>query len=412
MKKLVAHSLGLILVFASLATVLFTTSVKPHKAYAQGEGQLCVPASSTYKKGGIEPKGWLELHWVNRSAIKLVHKSSDCTFIAANKEFAPLIEGIYYDENIDSDFDYRSHATKNKDDSRIDRFDGALDGGLNDSFGGKNKVVSASYLDSRTQNVELTISLEEDSIGLPGINCSDTNGNFLLSIKSGKASWSCIDSTGVGDAQGYKVFNDFLDKENFNITYYVSGSGIDTKVIPVDQNNRSNRTFSWCPNSNGTGGNFKTDSCSGNLSINASLDTLATLGTKSASFTITDGSKVESFIIAGSQSDSSQVDAQVANSTLTSALGDAFEIDCKTKLTNPLTWIGCPIIKLANDVVNSFTHIIDDYLFFNTGGYLNENAGTGSSGVGYYSVWNSVRLISTILIIVVFLAMVFSRRAR
>ena len=85
-------------------------------------------------------------------------------------------------------------------------------------------------------------------------------------------------------------------------------------------------------------------------------------------------------------------------------------ITCNTTWKNAISWILCPIIGLAEDLVDKIQELVAGFLFVDTAQFNSANCGgPGTNGAcGLYNAWNSIRQISTVIIVIIALIMIFS----
>jgi Sec-independent protein translocase protein TatA len=86
--------------------------------------------------------------------------------------------------------------------------------------------------------------------------------------------------------------------------------------------------------------------------------------------------------------------------------GTGPEVNCSTKLLNPLTWFMCPLIELATKTVKALDGEIMDLLEIDVGKELNEKSGDGKK---YYESWSTFRFIALSLLVVIGLIMIISQ---
>lgn len=77
-------------------------------------------------------------------------------------------------------------------------------------------------------------------------------------------------------------------------------------------------------------------------------------------------------------------------------------VNCGTTVSNPLSWIICPIIDLGQKFIGQVDNFITQALIFDTKSVFHDQA-------GYYTAWNSFRIIATALLVVAGLVMVASQ---
>jgi hypothetical protein len=81
-------------------------------------------------------------------------------------------------------------------------------------------------------------------------------------------------------------------------------------------------------------------------------------------------------------------------------------ITCNTTWKNAISWILCPVIGLAEELTDKVQSIVAGFLFIKLDAF---NGNTkDSSANGLYNAWNSIRQISTVIIVIIALIMIFS----
>src|SRR5262249_52384913 len=81
-------------------------------------------------------------------------------------------------------------------------------------------------------------------------------------------------------------------------------------------------------------------------------------------------------------------------------------VDCSWSI-NPLTWVVCPLLDLAQNIISGVGTFIVSQLTIDANTYFDKTPGT--SGNGIYQAWNSVRLISMGLLVIIALIMVVAQ---
>jgi hypothetical protein len=221
--------------------------------------------------------------------------------------------------------------------------------------------------------------------------------------------WHCEDFTAEFNDDrnntGVGVNTLFQDTENFNITYNFTDEG---KVEHVSQDERADRTFSWCAGSN----SFRNRECSGNKYLTRTDGSMATqedlqeLGENTGEFDIhQDGSSETVRVrIAGNASESNNSNETVGPGSGATGSDDQPTLACETTL-NPLTWLACPIIAAANEAIGQFDNAITNELNIDVETYFGDNP----IGNSYYTVWSAVRYIALALLVIIGLMMIVSQ---
>jgi hypothetical protein len=80
---------------------------------------------------------------------------------------------------------------------------------------------------------------------------------------------------------------------------------------------------------------------------------------------------------------------------------------CETSLSDPLSYIVCPVVNAASSAINTFDNAIQSTLQIQTERFNREN--TAESGNKLYQIWSIFRYISTIFLVLAGLVMVLSQ---
>ncbi|GAC1387319.1 MAG: hypothetical protein NVS1B7_1740 [Candidatus Saccharimonadales bacterium] len=412
MNRLKFNGLALLLCF-SLITSFIGLVITNHKAAADtGLSTLCVPPTQPFtingKQQGREPSGWATLTWINRATIKVTYTpNGNCSspsdlsskYLAGSKEFAPLIEGNYV-TNYFSDLNYRLCSGNScADDSLIAHFGDNIYSAMqkNVPFNNYDAKVSIDDLNASLQNTHYIISIESSKAGIPGVSCMTSGANYELSIKgggNGNPYWKCTGNSAVSTDTGLKVANTFQNKENFNITYQVMGSGQTTTIVSVlDKNNK----YVWCQGSNSGSGLFKYQNCSNERIMDGNLASFAQLDKGSADALIhsADNSKKELVTVAGPNSESVQASAKAGGGT-----GDALKCEASGWT---LAWVVCPIINAITDAT--------DYIFQNAVAPLLTTPGikVTDSKDPTFMAWVAFRDIADVLLVISVIVIVLAQ---
>lgn len=89
--------------------------------------------------------------------------------------------------------------------------------------------------------------------------------------------------------------------------------------------------------------------------------------------------------------------------------GEGAEAVCETELTNPLTWIACPIINGAEEAIKKFDEYITKELTIDADSYMDVSDENNKVAQNFYSAWNGFRVLGLSLLIVFGLVMVISQ---
>jgi hypothetical protein len=386
-----------------------------------GSDQLCRP---TVEPGGLKPQGWFAAEFINRAVVRITYTpqgqcgfpaGKDSTFIFGDKKFQDLVGGDYTDENAtDGDIRYL-HITDGNDsidEGRLKNFDGKLDdggnsGGTSDPFGGRDKWVDASTIGRYTQGVEWIPAVEEGTLGGPDCVISgikdDTNLNWALwQTGSGGMDWGCTTDTnelGTGFRVGSLINSASYD--NFNLVYRVAIDG-DKVTIDHISKNGNKRNFTFCPDTN----TFRSNDCRGPFTLSGiSPDEAKSFsGTDLKRVKITKDGSNDSFETGLGAADSAngQSTGQPggANGAGTQDVDDP-EIRCASG-GGFLSFILCPLVVGISTLVDKITNLIISQMTVDTEIYF-QNDG------GLHDVWQSIRILSLSMLVIVALVMVISQ---
>lgn len=391
--------------------------------------------------------GWLKVRIINRAVMQVTFSSNNknclppntdrkIQFIDNQTETKPFIDGFYYDDDTSGDdWHYRRQAgDKGKEDSIIDEF--YKDPISNGDFDAQNKILSAAeirnFLSKKNgYGAEFTIGIEETS--LPNVECqegsNDGGDNFVLSDTINDNEdfrWECTGS-GIRDGRkGYRLTKNNTDDgvstsfegtlEAFNITYNYNG----TEISHVSSGHPVSR-FIKCAD-----GKFY-EQCAGsgkylditegelNALIGKDVRTVNSaygdVATKVIMKDRGDPSKSEEVVIAGVNSNSLPASTAAAQQAETGNQPDtnnpnASDLECD--FNNALTWLICPIIEAANQLVDQLDNAIVRELNIEEDLYFNEND-TSSNGPKFYAIWSNFRNIGLVVLVLGALVMVFSQ---
>jgi len=406
-----------LLLFFPLAISLLGTFANPPKAYADsGLSSLCIPPTKPFvingKQTGSEPTGWLALQWIDRATIKLTYTpNGNCTngnsaqYLAGQKEFASLISGSYTTGFFNNLVYTPCSGNSCPNQSHILKFGNNIYSAMhNDPFGNDDAKVSDADLNNSLQGTEYIIGIPPSKVGVPGVSCDFSSASFELSVKGGDNGplyWKC-QSDNLSSDTGIKVYNTYTNKDAFNTTYRVDGSGVGTTILSVlDKSNN----YVWCPGANGGAGQFQHQNCTSAdpLIIDGTPDSFAQLGAGVGDALIhnKDSSKKETVSVAGPTSDSAQ-----AAATATGAGDSSTALKCEATGWT-LAWLACPIINAVTDA--------SDYIFqnavaplLNTPAISVTNTGDSAS-VSTFKAWATFRDIADILLVIAVIVIVFAQ---
>ncbi len=452
-KRFFMGSIAVFLLASSLALAIPKTP-KAHASVAFEPKLLCVLPSQSLDSGNTGyhvPNGWLSVQILNRATLKVTFTpgAHQCTDSPKGNKLAgtsieridgttlmkPLLDGVYRDKQLDDDarnnFAYRHESSGgDENESVIDEFDNSHL--PSDDFGDINKIISPQEIrkflaDSNgKKGAEITFGVEEDAV--KNIDCPDfTNGNFVLSAEDNAKNfeWDCIgNSADIRPGRsGYRLTKDnsstgvsYVFEGNiqaFNITFNYDG---DNKIVHVAKD--ENQTFEYCDSKK----NFRINGCAGDRYIDVTKERIKA-DLKQGNINPTYGQEVKEYLekesgssksekvaVAGTSSESAQGTAEAEGQSNTDTNGNtSLQLDCDTQLFNPLTWLICPIIAAANEVVEQLDNAIVKELNINTEEYFGEAGDAFSTSGEFYTVWSSFRTIGLILLLIAALIMVISQ---
>lgn len=376
---------------------------------------ICVPRySKGYDDNHKLVNGWLTARFINRATIEITYTpNGDCAtpdntssqYFYQTKKFADILakQGLLKDNNTsDCNYDYRvGNGDQDSDDTRIDNFknDGDLCPGRDDG-GGRDTTINVNsnddflkYLD----RAEITLGIEEDvaKISSPsegGQPCPQNNANFVLHIDGDGPFWECWEES-IGDLTGYTIGRDnFKDLANFNITYVVKGTGDSMTIEHVSPREKGTRTFSWNPAANSGRGRFQTQD--GNLFIDSTpseFESITGNSTKEFDVRAKDGGTFK-VRVAGSNSESAQAD-DAADSLAEE------QPSCESE-GGEMSWLLCPILRLADNVVKYLDNQIETLL------KVPNSYFQGSEAENLRATWARLRNIAYIILVPIMLVMV------
>ncbi len=314
---------------------------------------------------------------------------------------------IVTDSNADDGYSY-GHCIGNKcsDDTQLIRFNEAAIASTKDVFGTHTGEVSTTTISNFLSPAEFFIDIESSQLSGSGVSCSN-GANAEFSNAGNGFGWFCNgDSATSGGNHGILLRNliDPSTLDNFNITYTYDGTSINN----VFQQTNSPKSFFWCttlsPNQ------FRNDGCNGNLSLYTSSGPhglnpltptdLANLGANSLNVVMqaVDGpnqGKLQSIRVAGPDSQANQLGGGVSNSPAPKATPNS-----TCQIEGGWGWVLCPFIQ----TVNGFFHWLEGGVVT----LLQTGALTQHGQPQIYAVWSSLRQLSDVFFVIIFLVIIFS----
>ncbi len=397
-----------------------------HKAYAadiNDLSQICVPkySNSSTESGRHVIDGWLSVSFTDRADMTATYSANGNCASPAGNDSGTFFGNVTFDQifqNIsgqsgvmllndsagDSNVSYgEAVGGSGQDDTRIDQFASNLDNLMQDPLGGHDAIVSTSDLSNALSKAEITIGFETDKVGY-GCDSSVSNENFVL-VDGNPPEWKCNDSGNIAGDKGLIIgAGNFTNLANFNISYTVttttdsSGNPMIESVYPNEQ---GDRTFSYCTDRS----EYVSQSCQGNLTLDASLSDINNLGTGTKQFNIKNQSGTSvAVIVAGSGAQASQQNPGGGPA------GTASDDLCATASNSPLSWLGCPVLNAAQDALvgkdgqSGLVGIFDDQLSFRVSD-LDGNNGQES----VQKIWALIRDLSSAVIVIILLIMIISQ---
>ena len=213
----------------------------------------------------------VEASIIDRARIKVAVKGTNQGYEIKPGEplLKTYLEGIYYDENLNSEFIYRNYRTNNEDDTRthIDLTPGSnnsLSTALESANGKFDNPDYVSNVDPNTlfdnylKKAELTVVVDEDDIR-SGDGCNGDYSYVLDYDGNNNITWQCASAfdltTGASDTfDTYKKYTGFnipetrwVNLENFNISYRYNGqAGEAARLEYVSEDGGGEFDFVFC----------------------------------------------------------------------------------------------------------------------------------------------------------------------
>lgn len=427
MKRKVFSWAFLLLFVASLLATALPAPSKVHAIDRQDIlNSLCVPY---LQEGTSNVRGWLNVEFINRSVVKFKWSTDgNCAppngsmsteyFSVSGIKFTDLFgSGLALDTNTGDDImRYERVNGSGKDDTSIYNYDGAIS---SDPTSGRDQIIDINSAEFKKLLAPgwVLMSWEEDLAKLGPDVCTSTNDNIVLTGRTQKdLKWVCRKSY-TSKIEGQTLpYDHYINLENFNISYNVLGAGTGMKIEHVSENQRPFRTFGWSPSTNKfialkdgyPNGDLQIESIEGRTaytpkdfeSIANGLATIVIKNTKTG--------KTVTSRVAGPTSQSATIGRttakEISNSATNSDSAGTGTPSCKYKLTNPLTWLLCPLIMMAVEGVRQFDAAITHELTIDNR-YLDE----AGAGAGIYEAWANFRGVALTLLVLIALVMVISQ---
>ncbi len=101
--------------------------------------------------------------------------------------------------------------------------------------------------------------------------------------------------------------------------------------------------------------------------------------------------------------------ADAEEATATPPPTDDIDLNCDVKITNPLTWLFCPVVEAATELINVLDAQIVKELNVNTGQYFGTLDNQTTTQKSFYNTWVNFRNIALIILVLAGLVMVIGQ---